>query len=72
VFDQYLRNIKVPKLAQKFSKGMVSYRWENVVPGFQMPIKVSVDGVEQFVYPTTDWKKIKGKSMKVDRNFYVD
>jgi aminopeptidase N len=72
VFDQYLRNIKVPKLAQKFSKGMVSYRWENVVPGFQMPIKVSVDGVEQFVYPTPDWKKIKGKSMKVDRNFYVD
>jgi hypothetical protein len=51
---------------------MVSYRWENVIPGFQMPIKVSVDGVEQFVYPTPDWKKIKGKSMKVDRNFYVD
>lgn len=72
VFDQYLRNIKVPKLAQKSSKGMVSYRWENVVPGFQMPIKVSVDGVEHFVYPTTDWKKIKGKSMKADRNFYVD
>jgi aminopeptidase N len=72
VFDQYLRNIKVPKLAQKSSKGMVFYRWENVVPGFQMPIKVSVDGVEQFVYPTPDWKKIKGKSMKVDRNFYVD
>jgi aminopeptidase N len=72
VFDQYLRNIKVPKLAQKSSKGMVFYRWENVVPGFEMPIKVSVDGVEQFVYPTPDWKKIKGKSMKADRNFYVD
>jgi aminopeptidase N len=72
VFDQYLRYIKVPKLAQKSSKGMVFYRWENVVPGFEMPIKVSVDGVEQFVYPTPDWKKIKGKSMKADRNFYVD
>jgi aminopeptidase N len=72
VFDQYLRNIKLPKLAQKSSKGMVFYRWENVVPGFEMPIKVSVDGVEQFVYPTPDWKKIKGKSIKADRNFYVD
>jgi aminopeptidase N len=72
VFDQYLRNTKVPKLAQKSSKGMISYRWENVVSGFDMPIKVSVDGMEQFVYPTTDWKKLKGKSMKTDRNFYVE
>jgi hypothetical protein len=62
----------VPKLAQKSSKGMVSYRWENVVAGFDMPIKVSIDGMEQFVYPTTDWKKLKGKTLKVDRNFYVE
>jgi aminopeptidase N len=72
VFDQYLRTIKIPKLAQKSSNGVVTYRWENVVPGFDMPVKVSIDGIEQFISPNTDWKKIKGKSMKVDRNFYVE
>ncbi|MCF8324639.1 MAG: M1 family metallopeptidase [Leadbetterella sp.] len=72
VFDQYLRNTKVPKFVQKSTKGLISYRWENVVPGFDMPIKVNLDGTEQLISPTTDWKKIKGKILNVDRNFYVE
>ena len=62
----------MPKFVQKSSKGLISYRWENVVLGFDMPIKVNLDGTEQFISPTTDWKKMKGKSLKVDRNFYVE
>ncbi len=72
VFDQYLRGIKIPKLAHKISKGIVSYRWENVVEGFNMPVKVSIDGKEQFVFPTTEWKKTKGDKLSIDRNFYID
>jgi hypothetical protein len=43
-----------------------------VILGFDMPLKVSVDGLEQFISPTTEWKKLKGKFMNVDRNFYVE
>jgi aminopeptidase N len=72
VFDQYLRGIKIPKLAHTISKGIISYRWENVVEGFNMPVKVSIDGKEQFVFPTTEWKKSKGIKLSIDRNFYID
>ncbi|MCP9770816.1 M1 family peptidase [Lacihabitans sp. LS3-19] len=72
VFDQYLRGTKIPKLAKKVSKGLISFRWENVVAGFNMPVKVTIDDKEQFIYPTTDWKKIKGNKISVDRNFYIN
>lgn len=72
VFDQYLRDIRIPKLATKVQGGKVSYRWENVVAGFDMPVKVAVDGKEQVLYPTTSWKSVKGKTLVADRNFYIE
>ncbi len=71
VFDQYLRDSRVPKLEQKISTNQISYRWIDVVPGFEMPIKVTIDGIEQFIKPTSMWKKIPGSQLVIDRNFYV-
>lgn len=71
VFDQYLRDVRIPKLAYKIVKKSISYRWENVVEGFNMPLKVDIDGKTQFINPGTAWKKIAGKSLKVDPNFYI-
>lgn len=72
VFDQYLRNSQIPKLAISNKKSKISFRWENVIDGFQMPIKVMIDNKEQFIHPTTKWKTIKGKSLIPDRNFYIE
>lgn len=72
VFDQYLRDVRIPKLATKIQGGKVSYRWENVIDGFDMPVKVAIDGKEQMLYPTTAWKSVKGKSLVPDRNFYIE
>ena len=72
VFDQYLRDTRIPTLAQKVSGGKISYRWTNVVAGFDMPVKANIDDKETMIYPTTDWKSVKGKTLKVDRNFYVN
>ena len=72
VFDQYLRDTRIPTLAQKVSGGKISYRWINVVAGFDMPVKANIDDKEIMIYPTTDWKSVKGKTLKVDRNFYVN
>ncbi|TLV00648.1 M1 family metallopeptidase [Dyadobacter luticola] len=76
VFDQYLRDIKVPVLEYAFEKKGLQYRWTNVVDGFDMPVKVKIgEGKEEFLYPTTEWKTVKTKAEKkltVDRNFYVE
>lgn len=73
VFDQYLRDVRIPVLEYAVEKNRISYRWSNCLEGFDMPVKVTVDGgKEEFIYPITSWKSIKGKSeLKVDENFYV-
>lgn len=73
IFDQYLRTTQVPQLAYKPKGKKMLYRWENTVPGFDMPVKVILDGKETWLSATTSWKKKKGNpaSLKADRNFYI-
>jgi aminopeptidase N len=71
VFQQYLTTTQVPVLEYRASNGggALSYRWQNVVPGFAMPVRAN--GV--WLKPTTQWKSgLKGDSLTVDRNFYVE
>ncbi|MCF0056889.1 M1 family metallopeptidase [Dyadobacter sp. CY356] len=76
VFDQYLRDTKIPVLEYTFKDNSVQYRWANVVSGFDMPVKIKLgDSKEQFINPTGEWKTLKTKGEKtlvVDRNFYVE
>ncbi len=73
VFDQYLRDTKIPVLEYSVEKNKLKYRWTNTVEGFDMPVKIIVDGgKETFIYPNSSWKTLKGKKdLKVDDNFYV-
>lgn len=73
VFDQYLRDTKIPVLEYSIEKNKIKYRWTNCIEGFDMPVKVAVDGGKMdFIYPKTSWKSVKGKSdLKIDENFYV-
>ncbi|SEJ29993.1 Peptidase family M1 [Dyadobacter sp. SG02] len=76
VFDQYLRDVRIPVFEYAFTGKGLQYRWINTVENFDMPVKVKLaSGKEEFLYPTNDWKtlKVKGeKSLSVDRNFYVE
>jgi aminopeptidase N len=78
IFDQYLRTVKVPVLEYKYEGKKLFYRWSNVVEGFDMPLRIALDGkTYRWIKPSTEWKKIKvGKNydinqVKVDDNFYV-
>ena len=77
VFDQYLRTTQVPVFEWRAQGGAIEYRWANVVPGFEMPVRVRVQGAAyQLVRPTTAWHATPpvaglGDSVEVDRNFYV-
>ena len=74
VFDQYLRNTKIPVFEYNYNGRRIKYRWSNVIDGFDMPIKIFVDGKELLLNPIKKWKskEIKSKIIEVDRNFYVD
>lgn len=72
VFDQYLRTIKIPTLELKQAGNSLQYRWANVIPGFNMPVKLS-NG--KWLTPTLNWQKTtvaNAGELDVDKNFYVN
>jgi len=74
VYDQYLRTVKVPVLEYKSgkTKGSLEYRWNNVVAGFNMPVKVTLGEKSKFINPTTEWQTLDGAdTLKADKNFYI-
>ena len=77
LFDQYLRTTKIPVLEYKLEGSRLSYRWNNVVPGFSMPIKMTTSpGRLTWIRPTERWKTMTVKLKRpeefhVDDNFYV-
>ncbi len=73
VFDQYLRDHRVPILEYFFRDNNLIYRWNNSVPNFDMPVEVTVDGKDMILKPTTRWQAIpsSGKDLQVDINYYV-
>ena len=74
-FNQYLRDIRIPTLEYSIQNKTLKYRWNNIVSNFKMPLKVSIDGKEKWIYPTEKWQHIeletKKGNLKVDANFYV-
>ncbi|HTE31650.1 MAG TPA: M1 family metallopeptidase [Chryseolinea sp.] len=74
VFDQYLRDVRIPVFEYSIRRGKLKYRWTNVVDKFDMPLKIITEnGKQLFIYPTTAEKsmRIEGHSISVDENFYV-
>src|SRR5205823_4056058 len=76
VFDQYLRTTMVPVLEYRIAGNTLHYRWTNVVPGFTMPVKVTLSASGySAIRPTEEWKtarlKLAGRAFAVDPNYYV-
>jgi aminopeptidase N len=74
VFDQYLRDVRIPVFEYTVSGNALSFRWNNCVPGFNMPLKIYVSGKEMNITPTEDFQTIqvqKNAHIKVDPNYYV-
>lgn len=75
VFDQYLRDVRIPKLEYQQDGSKLKYKWSNVVTGFDMPVRIFLNGKETWLEPTTTWKELNGikknTTVKVDDNFYI-
>jgi len=73
VFDQYLRDIRIPILEYSIMNNVLKYRWANTIDGFNMPIEVSIDNNKQWLYPENSWKEaaIKQEFIEIDKDYYV-
>jgi aminopeptidase N len=73
-FDQYLRDVRIPKFEYSILNGVLTYRWIEVIQNFTMPIEINVDGENIKLYPTTQKKsiKIESETIKVNKNYYVN
>ncbi len=75
-FNQYLRTTKIPTLEYTIKNKELKYRWTNIIDKFDMPIQVSIDGQEEWLFPKAEWKtKIldsKNVSFEIDPDFYVE
>ncbi len=74
-FNQYLRSTKIPVLGFKISGKNLSYRWQNTVDNFSIPLKVYIDDTEKWIVPTQKWQSLgveKIQTFLVDKNFYID
>jgi aminopeptidase N len=77
VFAQYLTTPRLPVLEYRVSGGTLSYRWAEVVQGFDLPVRAMLGGgAYTLLRPTTQWQTAPHTlrspgDFRVDENFYV-
>jgi aminopeptidase N len=76
VFDQYLRDVRIPELEYSLAGNRLSFRWVNVVEGFAMPVEIKVgEGPSIRLQPRTEWQTTTLTSqagpLEVDPDYYV-
>ncbi|MCT8339809.1 M1 family metallopeptidase [Flavobacteriaceae bacterium TK19130] len=75
-WQQYLRTTKIPVLEYKVKNDSLQFRYTNIVEGFDMPVQVTVDEIEEWIYPNAEWKsKSFGdtiEKVEIDPDFYIE
>ncbi len=75
-FDQYLRDTRIPQLEYQIKGRKITYRYTQIVEGFDMPIRLFIGEQPFWIYPSAEWQssrlpKSKAKAVQLDRNFYI-
>jgi aminopeptidase N len=75
VFDQYLRDIRIPVFEYFIKDGKLTYRWNNCVAGFNMPLRIYISDTRMDIFPTSRFSTIEigtnSDKIAVDPNYYV-
>ena len=73
LFNQYLRDTKIPVFEYKIRENKMHYRWTNVVENFNMPIEIIIDNSKRWIYPTESWKisNLNFQKIDIDKDYYV-
>ena len=74
VFDQYLRDTRIPIFEYYQQGGEIQYRWTNAVKDFDMPVDVMLNGKAIRLQAKTAWQKLEvsgPQALVVDMDYYV-
>lgn len=74
VFDQYLRDTRIPILEYYQQGGEIQYRWTNTVKDFDMPVDVRLNGKTVRLPAKPSWQKLEVgtvQEFEVDPDYYV-
>uniref|UniRef100_UPI003217D3D4 M1 family metallopeptidase n=1 Tax=uncultured Draconibacterium sp. TaxID=1573823 RepID=UPI003217D3D4 len=75
VFNQYLRDTRIPVFEYTLQNGVMRYRWSNCVDEFNMPLKVYLNNELTWLHPSPRWKTFDPdeeiNTVEVDKDFYV-
>ena len=73
VFDQYLRDYRIPIFEYEIENNILKYRWANTIENFNMPIEVMIDKKNKKLFPKNTWQEleIKNKNISIVRDYYV-
>lgn len=76
VFDQYLRTTQIPTFTYRILGNQLFYKWENTVDGFDMPIRIFINGEPEWLEPNSKSFNAlpnlpENAEILVDPNFYV-
>ena len=74
-FEQYLRTTKIPELEYYIENQTLRFKFNHVVPGFTMPLRIFIAGKPNWIHPTDSWNSIpiknRNTSITTDPNFYI-
>jgi aminopeptidase N len=75
-FNQYLRDTRIPTLEYKVEDKQLKFRWNNIIDKFDMPILISINSKQDWIFPKADWKskplESENSTIDVDPNFYIE
>jgi aminopeptidase N len=77
IFEQYLATTMIPVLQYEIADSTLRYRWSDVVPGFAMPLEVTLTAdCFGWIHPTAAWQTTpvhlgRQGDFRVDDRFYV-
>lgn len=76
IFNQYLRDTRIPTLEYFFKNNQLGYRWANSMANFDLPVKVYLNGTTHILEPNNELKMLplettEKPTLEVDNNYYV-
>lgn len=75
-FNQYLRDPRIPLVEFKINGNEFSFRYSEIVDGFDMPVRVYINDKLQWIFPSAEWKTLNVEqaveNINIDPNFLVN
>ena len=74
-FNQYLRTTMIPKVEYKVEDNKLKFRYTDILKNFKMPVIAIINGKEEWMEPTSEWKTKEFSSSietaEIKKDFYV-